>query len=71
MPLYKEMTRGGKWETLAENFEKEAFALFGLPLASIAEQTLQTGISVLKTPFCEEKHKDGLIFDGDRDVNME
>ena len=64
------MTSLGRWSDLADAFEKEAFALYGLSDHSMVTQTLHTGISVLKTTLCEEKVEDEL-FDTQRgDVEM-
>ena len=70
--LYKEMTNEHRWVELAEKFEQESYTLYGLSPDAMVTQTLQTGISVLKTPFCEEKQQDELFFDSnvDRDVEM-
>ena len=72
LPLYKQMTKEEKWTELAETFEQESYALYGLCPTSMVTQTLQTGISVLKTPFCDEKQQDELFFEasGDKDVEM-
>ena len=60
-PLFIKLTRSGRWSDLADAFEKEAFGLYGLSDQSIVTQTLQTGISVLKTSLCEEKAEDELF----------
>lgn len=41
-----------RWEELEELFVKESYSLFSQPQTPIINQSLQTGISVLKTDFC-------------------
>jgi len=69
---YKRWTRSGRWEDLATQFESEVFALYGLQTHSLVTQTLQTGISVLKTSLCEDKAEDELlsITRGQNDAEM-
>ena len=70
-PIFVKLTRSGRWCDLADAFEKEAFSLYGLSDHSMVTQTLQTGISVLKTSLCEEKNEDELFCIGeDNDVEM-
>ena len=65
------MTNEEKWTELAEAFEQESYVLYGLSPTAMVTQTLQTGISVLKTPFCEEKQQDELFFDSNADKDVE
>ena len=40
LPLFKEMTNEDKWNELAENFEQESYALYGLAPDAMVTQTL-------------------------------
>ena len=40
LPLYKQMTKEDKWAELAERFEQESYALYGLCPTSMVTQTL-------------------------------
>lgn len=40
LPLYKKMTDEERWTELAENFEQESFALYGLTPDAMVTQTL-------------------------------
>ena len=59
--LYKKLTKAGRWEDLGNDFEREAFALYGLSNHSMMAHTLHTGISVLKTSLCDERTDDELF----------
>ena len=67
--LYKKLTRSDQWSELADAFEREALALYGLSDHSMVAHTLQTGISVLKTSLCDDRAEDELLFVGDVEMN--
>ena len=58
IPIYKQLFGDSeqqisrKWNDLAKEFEKECFAYYGLPKEPQLFQALETGISVLKSAFC-------------------
>ena len=53
LKAYVHMTSDERWHELASQFEKESLALYGLNETALVTHALQTGISVLKTVFCD------------------
>jgi hypothetical protein len=53
LKAYRHMTGDCRWNELATQFEKESLDLYGLNEHFMFTHALQTGISVLKTVFCE------------------
>lgn len=54
LKAFRHMTGDCRWSELATQFEKESFQLYGLQEHSMFTHALQTGISVLKTVFCDK-----------------
>mmetsp|Transcript_38533 Transcript_38533/g.36901 ORF Transcript_38533/g.36901 Transcript_38533/m.36901 type:complete len:135 (+) Transcript_38533:623-1027(+) len=52
---YKDLADEKRWKDLEDLFLKESFQLHSLTHNSMIEQSLQVGIAVLKTEFCEKK----------------
>jgi hypothetical protein len=58
---YVLMTSEERWFSLALQFEKESLALYGLADTALVTHALQTGISVLKTVFCDKQQEESFM----------
>lgn len=58
---YVMMTSEERWVSLALQFEKESLAIYGLADTSLVTHALQTGISVLKTVFCDKQLEESFM----------
>ena len=59
--IYKKFTAPDRWQKVAQIFQDEVFFVYGIPKHAMVTQTLQAGISVIKTAICDEKHKESMF----------